>query len=133
MWGFVGLKETLPCIHTKALCLRQGNDTFAEQKKLNMMLVHVPCWSYDTGRKKIEQNARGESEVSDTRADNSGAESLNFTILMSKKGSGLTSATYAYLLFHFTLFKCVTLSCSVLFQINNFTFYLTFGFANSTT
>lgn len=51
VWGFVGLEETLPCAHTKALCLQQGNDTLAEQKKLNTMLASVPSWSYDTGKK----------------------------------------------------------------------------------
>lgn len=51
VWGFVGLEETLLCVHTKALCLQQGNDTLAEQKKLDTMLASVPSWSYDTGKK----------------------------------------------------------------------------------
>lgn len=64
VWGFVGLEETLPCVHTKALCLRRGNDTFAEQKKLNTMLASVPCWCYDTGGKKEHKRSIGAPPIS---------------------------------------------------------------------
>lgn len=109
VWGFVGLEETLPCVHTKALCLRRGNDTLAEQKKLKTMLASVPCWSYDTGKK------RGVSELHryqriDTTACSSGADSvcrcstcLNLFISRLKKFSGSTSAC----MFNFYFFLLV--------------------------
>lgn len=54
-------KKTLPCVHTKALCLWRGNDTWAEQKKPNTMLASARCWSYDTGKAPPTSNV-------DTRA-----------------------------------------------------------------
>lgn len=49
------LKKHSPCVNTKALCLRRGNDTLVEQKKLNTILASAACRSYDTGKKKRER------------------------------------------------------------------------------
>lgn len=64
------LKKHSPVLTQKALCLQRGNDTSAEQKKLNTILASVARWSYDTGPKEHMKSTRAPL-ISGSGKDNS--------------------------------------------------------------
>lgn len=78
------LEETTPPpfpssgVQTKALCLRRGDDTFAEQKKLNTILASVPHWSYDTA--EGEKNSVRAAPISESTAESQTVSSRAATI-----------------------------------------------------